>query len=333
MINLKRLKILTFFLKHPIIRTYKTGESATLSEEEHKKVVKAAIEFTKHRVPVIAGTGSNSTQTAIELSQEADKDGADAVLIVTPYYNKATQKGLIAHYTSVANSIKVPVIMYNVPSRTGCGLNPETIAHLVKNVDNIVGLKDATGDLSHAAKTMNLCDGKLELYSGNDDQVVPLLSLGGLGVISVLSNIAPRQTHDIVMEFLEGDYKKAAKLQLDAIPLINALFCEVNPIPVKTAMNMLGWEAGPLRAPLLGRILQITLKSKIKTSDSQNSGMQLDKVPTLHITRSNTLFSFAAQKSPRSNAPAKVMTNPIPPRITVFPILPRITCVTGCRYL
>ena len=179
-----------------------TGESATLSEEEHKKVVKAAIEFTKHRVPVIAGTGSNSTQTAIELSQEADKDGADAVLIVTPYYNKATQKGLIAHYTSVANSIKVPVIMYNVPSRTGCGLNPETIAHLVKNVDNIVGLKDATGDLSHAAKTMNLCDGKLELYSGNDDQVVPLLSLGGLGVISVLSNIAPRQTHDIVMEFL-----------------------------------------------------------------------------------------------------------------------------------
>ena len=212
--------------------------------------MKAAIEFTKHRVPVIAGTGSNSTQTAIELSQEADKDGADAVLIVTPYYNKATQKGLIAHYTSVANSIKVPVIMYNVPSRTGCGLNPETIAHLVKNVDNIVGLKDATGDLSHAAKTMNLCDGKLELYSGNDDQVVPLLSLGGLGVISVLSNIAPRQTHDIVMEFLEGDYKKAAKLQLDAIPLINALFCEVNPIPVKTAMNMLGWEAGPLRAPL-----------------------------------------------------------------------------------
>ena len=213
-----------------------TGESATLSEEEHKKVVKAAVEFTKHRVPVIAGTGSNSTQTAIELSQEADKDGVDAVLIVTPYYNKATQKGLIAHYTSVANSIKVPVIMYNVPSRTGCGLNPETIAHLVKNVDNIVGLKDATGDL--------------ELYSGNDVQVVPLLSLGGLGVISVLSNIAPRQTHDIVMEFLEGDYKKAAKLQLDAIPLINALFCEVNPIPVKTAMNMLGWEAGPLRAPL-----------------------------------------------------------------------------------
>ena len=227
-----------------------TGEASTLTHEEHLACIKFVVEKVNKRIPVIAGTGSNSTQTAIELSQEADKDGADAVLIVTPYYNKATQKGLIAHYTSVANSIKVPVIMYNVPSRTGCGLNPETIAHLVKNVDNIVGLKDATGDLSHAAKTMNLCDGKLELYSGNDDQVVPLLSLGGLGVISVLSNIAPRQTHDIVMEFLEGDYKKAAKLQLDAIPLINALFCEVNPIPVKTAMNMLGWEAGPLRAPL-----------------------------------------------------------------------------------
>ncbi len=227
-----------------------TGESATLSEEEHKNVVKAAVEFTKHRIPVIAGTGSNSTQTAIELSREAAKDGVDAVLVVTPYYNKATQKGLITHYTRVAESIDVPVIMYNVPSRTGCNLQPATIAHLVKNVDNIVGLKDATGDLSQAAQTMNLCDGKLELYSGNDDQVVPLLSIGGLGVISVLSNIAPRQTHDIVMEFLEGDYKKAAKLQLDAIPLINALFSEVNPIPVKAAMNMLGWEAGPLRGPL-----------------------------------------------------------------------------------
>ena len=227
-----------------------TGESATLSEEEHKKVVKAAIEFTKHRVPVIAGTGSNSTQTAIELSQEADKDGADAVLIVTPYYNKATQKGLIAHYTSVANSIKVPVIMYNVPSRTGCGLNPETIAHLVKNVDNIVGLKDATGDLSHAAKTMNLCDGKLELYSGNDDQIVPILSLGGKGVISVLSNVAPKETHDIVALFMEGKVKESCELQLKALPLVHALFSEVNPIPVKAALNLMGKEVGPLRLPL-----------------------------------------------------------------------------------
>ena len=227
-----------------------TGESSTLSEQEHAEVVKAAVEFTKHRVPVIAGTGSNSTQTAIELSQSADQDGADAVLIVTPYYNKATQNGLIAHYTAIADAVKIPVIMYNVPSRTGCSLAPETIAHLVKNVDNIVGVKDATGNLSHAAQVMNLCDGNIEMYSGNDDQVLPLLSLGGLGVISVLSNIAPRQTHDMVMEFLEGDRAKAMKIQLDAIPLINALFCEVNPIPVKAAMNMLGMQAGPLRLPL-----------------------------------------------------------------------------------
>lgn len=227
-----------------------TGESSTLSEEEHKKVVKAAVEFTKHRVPVIAGTGSNSTQTAIELSQSADEDGVDGVLIVTPYYNKATQKGLIRHYTQIAESVKVPVVMYNVPSRTGCSLNPETIAHLVKNVDNIVGVKDATGNLSHAVQTMNLCDGNIELYSGNDDQVIPLLSIGGLGVISVLSNIAPRYTHDMVTEYLNGNVAKAAKLQLDAIPLINALFCEVNPIPVKEAMNMLQMGAGPLRAPL-----------------------------------------------------------------------------------
>lgn len=227
-----------------------TGESSTLSEREHMDVVKAAVEFTKHRVPVIAGTGSNSTQTAIELSQSADEDGVDGVLIVTPYYNKATQNGLIAHYTAVANAVKVPVIMYNVPSRTGCALNPETIAHLVKNVDNIVGVKDATGNLSHAAQVMSLCDGNIEMYSGNDDQVLPLLSLGGIGVISVLSNIAPRQTHDMVMEFLEGDRAKAMKIQVDAIPLINALFSEVNPIPVKAAMNMLGMEAGPLRLPL-----------------------------------------------------------------------------------
>lgn len=227
-----------------------TGESATLSEEEHKQVVKAAVEFTKHRVPVIAGTGSNSTQTAIELSQEADADGVDGVLIVTPYYNKATQKGLIAHYTKIAEAIRVPVIMYNVPSRTGCNLLPETVAQLVNNVDNIVAIKDATGNLSQAAQMMNLCDGKLDLYSGNDDQVLPLLSIGGLGVISVLSNVAPRQTHDMVMEYLQGDREKAMKIQLDAIPLINALFCEVNPIPVKAAMNMLGMQAGPLRGPL-----------------------------------------------------------------------------------
>ena len=227
-----------------------TGEGSTLTEREHMDVVKAAVEFTKKRVPVVAGTGSNCTKTAIMLSQEAEADGADGLLIVTPYYNKATQGGLIAHYTAIANETKLPIILYDVPSRTGCSMAPETIAHLFKNVDNIVGLKEATGNLSHAAQTMNLCDGKLELYSGNDDQVLPMLSIGGIGVISVLSNIAPRQTHDMVMNFLNGDHAAAMKIQLDAIPLINALFREVNPIPVKAAMNKMGMGAGPMRMPL-----------------------------------------------------------------------------------
>ena len=227
-----------------------SGEASTMSHDEQNQVVSACVSHVNGRVPVIAGAGANCTDEALNLAKRSEKAGADGLLVVTPYYNKATQKGLIGHYTSVAESIKVPVIMYNVPSRTGCNLQPATVAHLVKNVDNIVAIKDATGDLSQAAQMMNLCDGNLELYSGNDDQVVPLLSIGGLGVISVLSNIAPRQAHNIVMEFLEGDYKKAAKLQLDAIPLINALFSEVNPIPVKAAMNMLGMQAGPLRAPL-----------------------------------------------------------------------------------
>jgi 4-hydroxy-tetrahydrodipicolinate synthase len=227
-----------------------TGEGATLTMDEHKKVIKAAVEYTNHRVPVIAGTGSNCTETAIELSTRAEADGADALLVVTPYYNKATQNGLIKHYTQIANSVKIPIILYNVPSRTGCNLMPETVATLVKTVDNIVGIKDATGNMAQAAKMIHLCDGNIEVYSGEDGQVLPLLSIGGIGVISVLSNIAPRQTHDMVMEYLEGDRQKAMKIQLDATPLINALFCEVNPIPVKAAMNMLGMPAGPLRAPL-----------------------------------------------------------------------------------
>ena len=226
-----------------------TGEGSTLTIKEHLDVIKAAIGFTKHRIPVIAGTGSNCTRTAVKLSVEAASYGADAILVVTPYYNKATQGGLIAHYTEIANAAKVPLIMYNVPSRTGCNILPATAAELIKN-DYIVGIKDATGNLSQAAQMMNLCDGKIELYSGNDDQVLPLLSIGGLGVISVLSNVAPRQTHDMVMEYLEGDQEKARKIQLAAIPLIEALFCEVNPIPVKAGMNMLGMGAGPLRAPL-----------------------------------------------------------------------------------
>lgn len=228
-----------------------TGESSTMTHGEHLKTIKFTIDKVAKRVPVIAGTGSNCTETAIMLSKEAASYGADALLIVTPYYNKATQKGLIAHYTAIAEAVpETPIIMYNVPSRTGCNLQPATVAALVKNVKNIVGIKAASGDLSQIAKTVSLAGEKLELYSGNDDQVLPVLSLGGLGVISVLSNVAPKQTHDMVMKFLEGDIKEAAKLQIEAIPLVNALFCEVNPIPVKTAMNMMGMEVGPLRMPL-----------------------------------------------------------------------------------
>ena len=227
-----------------------TCESSTLTHEEHLEAIRFTIEHVAGRVPVIAGTGSNCTETAIYLSTEAEKYGADALLIVTPYYNKATQKGLIAHYTAIAESVNLPIIMYNVPSRTGCNILPETAAHLVKNVKNIVGIKEASGNISQVAKLMRLTDGQIELYSGNDDQVVPILSLGGLGVISVLSNVAPRQTHDMVMKFLEGDVAGSREIQLKALPLVDALFCEVNPIPVKAAMNMLGWEAGPLRMPL-----------------------------------------------------------------------------------
>ena len=228
-----------------------TGESSTMTHGEHLKTIKFAVDKVAKRVPVIAGTGSNCTETAIMMSKEAASYGADALLIVTPYYNKATQKGLIAHYTAIAEAVpETPIIMYNVPSRTGCNLQPATVAALVKNVKNIVGIKAASGDLSQIAKTVSLAGEKLELYSGNDDQVLPVLSLGGLGVISVLSNVAPKQTHDMVMKFLEGDIKEATKLQIEAIPLVNALFCEVNPIPVKTAMNMMGMEVGPLRMPL-----------------------------------------------------------------------------------
>lgn len=228
-----------------------TGESSTMTHGEHLKTIKFAVDKVAKRVPVIAGTGSNCTETAIMMSKEAASYGVDALLVVTPYYNKATQKGLIAHYTAIANAVpETPIIMYNVPSRTGCNLQPATVAALVKNVKNIVGIKAASGDLSQIAKMMSMAGEDLEVYSGNDDQILPIMSLGGLGVISVLSNVAPKQTHDIVMKFMEGDTREAARLQLEAIPLINALFCEVNPIPVKTAMNMMGMEVGPLRMPL-----------------------------------------------------------------------------------
>lgn len=228
-----------------------TGESSTMTHGEHLKTIKFAIDKTAGRVPVIAGTGSNCTETAIMMSKEAASYGADALLLVTPYYNKATQKGLIAHYTAIADAVpETPIILYNVPSRTGCNILPETAAALCKNVKNIVGIKAASGDLSQIAKMMSLAEGSIELYSGNDDQVLPILSLGGQGVISVLSNVAPRETHDMVMKYLDGDLEGARKLQLDMIPLISALFCEVNPIPVKTALNLMGWEVGPLRMPL-----------------------------------------------------------------------------------
>ena len=226
-----------------------TGESSTLTEEEHMECIKFTIQQVKKRVPVIAGTGSNATFTTIEMSREAVEYGADALLLVTPYYNKATQKGLVAHYKAVADEAKAPIILYSVASRTGLNIAPETAAELAK-IDNIVAIKEASGNISQIAKIMQLTDGKLDLYSGNDDQIVPLLSLGGKGVISVLANIAPEYTHDICRKFFDGDLKGSLKMQLDALPLIDKLFCEVNPITVKTAMNLLGKEVGGLRMPL-----------------------------------------------------------------------------------
>lgn len=227
-----------------------TGEASTLTHEEHLDCIKFCAEVVNKRIPVIAGTGSNCTETAIYLSTEAEKYGVDALLVVTPYYNKATQKGLIEHYTMIAESVNLPIIMYNVPSRTGCTIQPETAAYLAKNVKNIVAIKEATGNISHVARIMHLAGDSIDLYSGNDDQIVPILSLGGKGVISVLANVAPKQTHDIVASFLEGDVKKSCKLQLEALPLCNALFCEVNPIPVKKAVQLQGRDGGRLRRPL-----------------------------------------------------------------------------------
>lgn len=227
-----------------------TGESSTLDMEEHEKVIRSAVEFTKHRVPVVAGTGSNCTRTAIQLSQEAEADGVDGLLIVTPYYNKATQAGLVKHYTQIARNTKLPIIMYNVPGRTGCNLMPETVAELFHSEQNLVGLKEATGNLAQASKTMHLTDGKLDLYSGEDGLVVPLMSIGAIGVISVWSNVAPAKVHQMCESFFKGDIETARRLQLEALPLVDALFSEVNPIPVKKALNLMGKEAGPLRAPL-----------------------------------------------------------------------------------
>ena len=227
-----------------------TGEASTMTHEEHLDVISYVCQVVKGRIPVVAGTGSNCTETAVYLSEEAERRGADGILVVSPYYNKATQKGLKAHFTAVANSVKIPMILYNIPGRTGVNIKPETVADLCRNVENIVGVKDATGDISSVAELMCLCDGNIDLYSGNDDQIVPLLSLGGKGVISVLSNIAPAQTHQICQEFFDGNVKESCHLQLKALPLVKALFCEVSPIPVKAAFKLLGKSAGPLRMPL-----------------------------------------------------------------------------------
>ena len=227
-----------------------TGESSTLTTEEHSDVIRAAVRFAKHRVPVIAGTGSNCTREAIHLSEEAEKAGADGLLAVTPYYNKATQGGLIRYYTEIAEAVKLPIIMYNVPGRTGCNILPETAATLFKNVENIVGIKEATGSLAQASRLMYLTDGKIDLYSGEDGIVVPLMAIGAIGVISVWSNVAPADVHDMCAAFSAGDLLRARELQLKAQPLVDALFSEVNPIPVKKALNLMGLEVGPLRSPL-----------------------------------------------------------------------------------
>ncbi len=233
-----------------IIACGTTGEASTLTHEEHIGVIRFCVEKTAGRIPVVAGTGSNCTDTAVYLSVEAEKAGADALLVVSPYYNKATQNGLFEHFKAIADAVKIPVILYNVPSRTGCNIQPGTIVRLCTEVPNIVGVKEASGDISQIAKLMQLADGQVDLYSGNDDQIVPLLSLGGKGVISVLSNIAPQQTHDICASYLGGAVTESSQLQLAAIPLCGALFCEVNPIPVKKALNLMGMAVGTLRRPL-----------------------------------------------------------------------------------
>ncbi len=227
-----------------------TGESSTLTHEEHLEVIKFCAETVKGRVPVIAGTGSNCTETAVYLSTEAEKFGVDGLLLVTPYYNKATQKGLFEHYKRIADSVKIPIILYNVPSRTGCNILPQTVVKLCSEVHNIVGIKEACGSISQITKLAALAQGKIDIYSGNDDQIVPILSLGGKGVISVLSNVAPKQTHDICAKFFEGDVEGSCKEQLRAIELCDALFSEVNPIPVKTALEMMGKCKSTLRRPL-----------------------------------------------------------------------------------
>lgn len=226
-----------------------TGENATMPDDEHLEVVRYTIERVAKRIPVIAGTGSNYTEHAIYMTQEVEKMGADGVLCVTPYYNKTTQKGLIASYSAIAESTSLPVIMYNVPSRTGVNMLPETVK-VLSEIDNIVAIKEASGNMSQVLKIMSLCP-ELDVYSGEDALIAPMMMMGGKGVISVLANVAPKETHLMTEKLLNGDYETAAKMQLDALELVDALFCEVNPIPAKTALRLMGFDAGPLRLPLV----------------------------------------------------------------------------------
>ena len=232
-----------------IVITGTTGESATMSDEEHRQAIKYAVEKVNKRIPVVAGAGSNETAYAVELAKHAEDVGADAILVVTPYYNKCTQNGLVAHYNKIADSVNIPLIVYNVPSRTGVNIKPETYLKLSKH-PRIVAVKEANGDLTSVLRTRALCGDNLDIYSGNDDQIVPILSLGGLGVISVLANVAPKAAHDICQFYFDGKVKESAKLQIEYTDLIDALFCEVNPIPVKTAMRLMGYNVGGLRMPL-----------------------------------------------------------------------------------
>lgn len=227
-----------------------TGEASTMSHEEHLDVIRYCVETVKGRVPVIAGTGSNCTETAVYLSQEAEKYGVDGLLLVSPYYNKATQNGLYAHFKRVADSVKVPILLYNVPSRTGCNILPQTVVRLCRDCGNILGVKEASDNIGQIAQLAALAMGSVDIYSGNDNQIVPILSLGGKGVISVLANVAPRQTHEICEKFFKGDVEGSCRMQLEAMDLYGALFCEVNPIPVKKALNLMGKGAGSLRLPL-----------------------------------------------------------------------------------
>ena len=227
-----------------------TGEASTLSHAEHLDVIRCCVDVVNGRVPVIAGTGSNCTETAIYLSEKAEVIGADGLLLVSPYYNKATQNGLYEHFKAVANSVKLPVLLYNVPSRTGCNIQPETVVRLCKDVENIVGVKEASSDIAQIAKLAALADGAVDIYSGNDNEIIPIMALGGIGVISVLANVAPGQTHDICQKFLDGDWEGSLREQLRAMELCSALFCEVNPIPVKKALELMGLIGGTLRMPL-----------------------------------------------------------------------------------